>query len=287
VRVVVDRVSKTYPDRRGASVTALNAVSVVGESEEFVALLGPSGCGKSTLLNLVAGLVTPTEGRVYFEGRRSPGRPITAMVFQEGVRALPLAHGAGQRRVRARRDRPETGRARRPGPRTRRARGGLGGSKRSTRTSSPEACGSPGTAEAQGFGKILAWGGDHFPWQIAAIFYSRKLAGDRARATNFMKGYVKSARYYFDAVLVQKDGRVVPGAHYDDVVAITAKHTGARPEIIRLGFPYQDRNGRLLVEDIGKQIDWWVKNEFMKSTLPVREVVDTSFIGAAIQAVKE
>jgi NitT/TauT family transport system substrate-binding protein len=145
----------------------------------------------------------------------------------------------------------------------------------------------PGTAEAQGFGKILAWGGDHFPWQIATIFYSRKLAGDRARATNFMKGYVKSARYYFDAVLVQKDGRVVPGSHYDDVVAITAKHTGARPEIIRLGFPYQDRNGRLLVEDIGKQIDWWVKNGFMKSTLPVPEVVDTSFIEAAIQAVKE
>jgi NitT/TauT family transport system substrate-binding protein len=80
---------------------------------------------------------------------------------------------------------------------------------------------------------------------------------------------------------------VVSGAHYDDVVAIAAKHTGARPEIIRLGFPYQDRNGRLLVEDIGKQIDWWVKNGFMKSTLPVREVVDTSFIEAAIQAVKE
>jgi NitT/TauT family transport system ATP-binding protein len=83
VRVVVDRVSKTYPDRRGAAVTALSGVSVVAESEEFVALLGPSGCGKSTLLNLVAGLVMPTEGRVYFEGRRAPNRPITAMVFQE------------------------------------------------------------------------------------------------------------------------------------------------------------------------------------------------------------
>jgi NitT/TauT family transport system substrate-binding protein len=145
----------------------------------------------------------------------------------------------------------------------------------------------PGTAEAQGFGKILAWGGDLFPWQIATVFYSRKFAGDRSRALNFMKGYVKSARYYFDAVLVQKDGRLAPGSQYDDVVTITAKHTGARPEIIRVGFPYQDRNGRLLVDDIGKQIDWWVKNGFMKSALPVREVVDTSFLEAAIQAVKE
>jgi NitT/TauT family transport system substrate-binding protein len=98
---------------------------------------------------------------------------------------------------------------------------------------------------------------------------------------------VKSARYYFDAVLVQTNGRPAPGPQYDEVVTITAKHTGARPEIIRLGFPYQDRNGRLLVDDIGKQIDWWVKNGFMKSALPVREVVDTSFVEAAIQAMKE
>ena len=61
-----------------------------------------------------------------------------------------------------------------------------------------------------------------------------------------MKGYVKASRYYYDAVLVQKDGRMAPGANYDEVVAITAKYTGARPEVIRLGFPYQDRNGRLV-----------------------------------------
>jgi len=44
VRVVVDRVSKTYADRRGQTIEALRAVSVTVESEEFVALLGPSGC---------------------------------------------------------------------------------------------------------------------------------------------------------------------------------------------------------------------------------------------------
>ena len=145
----------------------------------------------------------------------------------------------------------------------------------------------PGTAEAQGFGKVMAWGGDMFPWQIAAIFYSKRFAADRQSATNFMKGYVKASRYYHDAVLVQKDGRVVPGAQYDDVVTITAKHTGAKPEIIRLGFPYQDRNARLLTADIAKQIDWWTKHGFMKSVLPLSDVVDTRFLEAAIQAVKE
>jgi len=145
----------------------------------------------------------------------------------------------------------------------------------------------PGTAAAQGFGRILAWAGDLFPWQVATVFYSGKFAGDRARAVSFMKGYVKSSRYYHDAVLVQKDGRIQPGAHHDEVVAITSKYTGARPEIIRLGFPYQDRNGRLLVGDIDRQMTWWVKHGFMKTTLPLKAVVDTSFLEAAAQAVKD
>src|SRR5205085_9829734 len=80
--------------RHGHAVPALADVSASIDTEEFVALLGPSGCGKSTLLNLVAGLLEPTAGTVYFGGENdlgstaSPsniraGRPATAMVFQE------------------------------------------------------------------------------------------------------------------------------------------------------------------------------------------------------------
>ena len=145
----------------------------------------------------------------------------------------------------------------------------------------------PGTAEAQGFGKILSWAGDLFPWQIATVFYSKKFAAERDRAVSFMKAYVKSSRYYHDAVLIQRDGQVQPGAHYDEVVAITAKYTGGRPEIIRRGFPYQDRNGRLLVEDVDRQMKWWAKHGFIKSTIPLREIVDTRFLESAIQAVRE
>jgi NitT/TauT family transport system substrate-binding protein len=142
----------------------------------------------------------------------------------------------------------------------------------------------PGAAEAQGFGKIMAWAGDLYPWQIATIFYSGKLATDRARAVAFMKGYVKASRHYHDAALVQKDGRLVPGPGYDEVVQITAKYTGARPEIIKLGFPFQDRNGRLLVTDIERQMAWWTANGFMKTTLPLGSIVDTSFVEEAVKA---
>jgi NitT/TauT family transport system substrate-binding protein len=145
----------------------------------------------------------------------------------------------------------------------------------------------PARAEADGFGKILAWGGDLFPWQTATVFYSNKFASDRTKAVSFMKGYVRASRYYFDNVLVQKDGRIAPGAHYDEILTITAKYTGAPPAIVRVGFPYQDRNGRLWVADIEKQMAWWQKHGFTKRVIPLKQIVDTSFVEAAVRAVGE
>lgn len=37
---------------------------------EFVTFLGPSGCGKTTTLRIIGGFVEPTEGDVFFEGKR-------------------------------------------------------------------------------------------------------------------------------------------------------------------------------------------------------------------------
>jgi NitT/TauT family transport system substrate-binding protein len=140
----------------------------------------------------------------------------------------------------------------------------------------------PGRAEADGFGRIIAWGGDLFPWQIATVFYSKKFAADKARAVSFMKGYVKSSRHYYDAVLA---GKV--GAAYDEVVAVTARYTGAPVPVIKLGLPYQDRSARLWVEDIGRQMAWWQRHGFIKSTIPLKDIVDTSFVDAAVKALGE
>ena len=56
------------------------------EDGEFLVLLGPSGCGKTTTLRIIAGLETPSEGAVYFDGEkvndRSPSARNVAMVFQ-------------------------------------------------------------------------------------------------------------------------------------------------------------------------------------------------------------
>lgn len=80
VKVRLTGVTKTFAGAE--EVTALDDISLeIGESE-FVAIVGPSGCGKSTLLRLVAGLQDATAGEVEIQ-QSKPGRPKTAMVFQE------------------------------------------------------------------------------------------------------------------------------------------------------------------------------------------------------------
>lgn len=48
---------------------ALNGVNMALEEGEFVVILGPSGAGKSTLLNMLGGLDSPTDGKIYVEGK--------------------------------------------------------------------------------------------------------------------------------------------------------------------------------------------------------------------------
>ncbi len=43
--------------------------------QEFVTFLGPSGCGKTTTLRIIGGFVEPTEGDVFFDGKRINGVP--------------------------------------------------------------------------------------------------------------------------------------------------------------------------------------------------------------------
>src|SRR5438876_853363 len=68
IAVALEEVSKHY-DGGPEPVAAVSEVSLRIPAGEFVAILGPSGSGKSTLLNLIAGLDSPTAGRVLIGGR--------------------------------------------------------------------------------------------------------------------------------------------------------------------------------------------------------------------------
>ncbi|MEO5765874.1 MAG: ABC transporter ATP-binding protein [Casimicrobiaceae bacterium] len=83
-KLVIDGVSRTFAGVRGGAPTeALQPTSLAVADNDFITVLGPSGCGKSTLLRIVAGLDTPTSGRVLLDGApvTGPGAD-RGMVFQ-------------------------------------------------------------------------------------------------------------------------------------------------------------------------------------------------------------
>jgi iron(III) transport system ATP-binding protein len=85
MEIKLDALSKIY-EGSDAESPALWNVSTRIESGEFFFLLGPSGCGKTTLLRLIAGLLDPTAGHIFFDEKDvtqlSVDKRNTALVFQ-------------------------------------------------------------------------------------------------------------------------------------------------------------------------------------------------------------
>lgn len=89
--IEVDGLIKTFAERRGDGVRAVDNISFKVEEGRFYTLLGPSGCGKTTTLRCIAGLEKPDQGEINVAGTKvysSSGsfvpayrRPI-GMVFQ-------------------------------------------------------------------------------------------------------------------------------------------------------------------------------------------------------------
>ncbi len=74
-KVVVAGVSKTFGTRGNSEGTqALRPIDMALRDGEFVSIVGPSGCGKSTLFNIIAGLIPPSTGHVYMDGRDVTGK---------------------------------------------------------------------------------------------------------------------------------------------------------------------------------------------------------------------
>ncbi|MDH3618673.1 MAG: ABC transporter ATP-binding protein [Nitrosopumilus sp.] len=75
-----------YFKHESHNLMALGGVDLKVEDGDFVCLVGPSGCGKSTFLRIIAGLESPDEGQVVFDGKPvTTTGPERIMVFQEGA----------------------------------------------------------------------------------------------------------------------------------------------------------------------------------------------------------
>lgn len=70
----VENLSKSYGAGQDAT-HAIERIAFAVDKGRFLSILGPSGCGKSTLFNIMAGLLSPSEGNVLLDGTSIVGKP--------------------------------------------------------------------------------------------------------------------------------------------------------------------------------------------------------------------
>jgi glycerol transport system ATP-binding protein len=86
-KITLDNVAHSYiANPKNETDYALRLIDNIWKDGGAYALLGPSGCGKTTLLNIISGLLTPSKGRVLFDGKDvtdlPPEKRNIAQVFQ-------------------------------------------------------------------------------------------------------------------------------------------------------------------------------------------------------------
>ena len=85
----VHALSKSYRQAGGETTVANGNITCQVEAGEFVSFVGPSGCGKTTLLMSIAGLLAPSSGRVFVNGKEVSGPPPNlVLLFQEYNKSL-------------------------------------------------------------------------------------------------------------------------------------------------------------------------------------------------------
>lgn len=89
--ITLEHISKRFEREPGmdAPIQAVDDVSLKIRDGDVLAVLGPSGCGKSTLLRIIAGLMKPDSGTIYYDNVPLEDIPKSergiGMVFQEGA----------------------------------------------------------------------------------------------------------------------------------------------------------------------------------------------------------
>jgi branched-chain amino acid transport system ATP-binding protein len=85
--LTLENISVSY-----GAIRALKGVSMRVERGEVVTLIGANGAGKTTTLRTITGLLSPTEGRILFEGEEIAGRP-THQLVARGISMSPEGRG--------------------------------------------------------------------------------------------------------------------------------------------------------------------------------------------------
>ena len=118
--------------------------------------------------------------------------------------------------------------------------------------------------------------------QTGAVVYADAFIRKRpAIAAKVMKAYLRGVRYYLGSLA----GGKIAGANADEIIDVLAKYStlkdkGALREIVPTAL---DGDGRLNVESLAKDLAFFKAQDLVKSKVTVDQVVDLSWIEAAVK----
>jgi NitT/TauT family transport system substrate-binding protein len=126
----------------------------------------------------------------------------------------------------------------------------------------------------------LGFVGDETPWQLGALFAATKfLGGDRDAVARFVRAYQKGCRDYHDVLLKKgPDGKLAHGPEAEALLAAIAKHVNQPVEVVAKSLAFVERDGRLLLDSVADQIEFYQSQGMVDKGFTVKDIVDTSFV---------
>ena len=140
--------------------------------------------------------------------------------------------------------------------------------------------------EASGEARIIGWAGDLVPYQITAVFAPVRMVADRPDALRrFARAYQRGVADYRDAFLrLDADGQPVRDAKAAAMIPLLQRYvyTGDPdgPRKISEGVGYYDEGGRLDMQDVAAQLQWFTAQGLVKTPADAADIIDTGFLGA-------
>ncbi len=133
--------------------------------------------------------------------------------------------------------------------------------------------------EADGAGRIVGWVGDETPWQLGALFTSPRMITERRRTLErFIVAYQKGSRDYHLAFNARDKGMEVRGPGYDEAIGILSKVLEQPVNLVRVGLPYVDPEGRLNVADIYNQVAFWQGAGLVERSVDAKAILELGFV---------
>ena len=126
----------------------------------------------------------------------------------------------------------------------------------------------------------LGFVGDETPWQLGALFAATRFLGsDRDAVARFVRAYRKGCRDYHDVLLKKgPDGKLQHGPDAEALLAMISRHVNQPVEVVAKSLAFVDPDGRLLLDSVADQLEFYQSNGMVDKGFGVKDIVDTSFV---------